>query len=285
MKKLVGISSAIALSCLLCVSNAYSVPTYGFDSTGTDGSFDQVSGFKFAGTGGTGLETENAPTVGPETGNGNFDIWSETNFITETFTEQFTLLNLAGLNSSGSVDLINLSYLGTNILLDVDLNGTITTPDANGAYDVSFNTDGTSVAQMYLDVNGDYDYVAADGDVSIADLELTGFIPFGFEPSLLGLNGGTSVDIEFTFTGINDQYWDTAFEDLVNSSFMLAITQGDLTLVDLLPDGIPANGIQYQGWNVIAVDAALTAVPEPATMLLFGAGLIGLAGIGRRKRS
>lgn len=31
--------------------------------------------------------------------------------------------------------------------------------------------------------------------------------------------------------------------------------------------------------------SGLTAIPEPATMLLFGTGLIGLAGIGRKKRS
>lgn len=275
MKKILGISATITLGYLLCSSSAYSLPTYGFDATGSDGPFDQVSGFKLLGTGATGQETENAP-VG---GNGGLDLWSTTNFLTETFTESFTLLVNSGLNADGANDPFNFNYLGSNVLLDVNLSGTISTPDANGAYTAFFNTDGSSTATMYLDGNGNYDFEI--GEDVIAELELTNFIPFGFETSLLGA-GATSVDLQFDFTSANAAYWDNAFESLVQQSLMLAITQGDLTLQQLVGD--PADGIQYQGWTVIAVDAALTPVPEPATMLLFGAGLLGLAGISRRKK-
>jgi hypothetical protein len=69
------------------------------------------------------------------------------------------------------------------------------------------------------------------------------------------------------------------------SGELLSAWQNDpYGLVTISLKGFGKNGV-YNDFNLTEVGIGLTAVPEPTTMLLFGAGLAGLAGINRRKRN
>ncbi len=105
----------------------------------------------------------------------------------------------------------------------------------------------------------------------------------GFEASIGGTTAG-SVDFYAKINGTTiDISWDEmnrigpAFSGA--ESLLMADISGNATA----PFTLSMTAVIIQGQGTTSFDAQIAPVPEPATMILFGIGLIGIAGVTRKK--
>jgi hypothetical protein len=116
---------------------------------------------------------------------------------------------------------------------------------------------------------------AGGGSTSITALLSTDYINTDYFPDITNLNlpgftisFNTLLNTPFTTVDPGTQFWDASTNSYITPN--VGGTNG-------------SDGPDFE----FTVDAnqSMNPVPEPTTMLLFGTGLLGLAGIGRRKRS
>lgn len=91
--------------------------------------------------------------------------------------------------------------------------------------------------------------------------------------------------IDLGFTGPGGFYTDSAYNLGADPIFSnIAHTASTLT-VQFFIQGVGIQDLNDESWAMDNLSVSVTAVPVPAAVWLFGAGLIGLVGVGRRRRA
>jgi hypothetical protein len=197
-------------------------------------------------------------------------------------------ISMIGINSSFAVPIVSSdgteglgSFLGDfNFSFTDDSNAQIivsltnTSPAENGGYFVAFAFNNpfnlitsaslTSTNPNFSILSGDIDtnpYGTFDLGSSISDAWLGGGRPLG------GIRVGETASFTFDLVG-------SGFLNLSNDDFFASGSSDEEWLV-----------ARFKGFNDGGSDKVpgTAPVPEPATMILLGAGLIGLAGASRKK--
>jgi len=142
-------------------------------------------------------------------------------------------------------------------------------------------TSGTGNYEYGIDINNDFvggsELINAQL-MSVSDWARVGFFP---EADPWKINSGSAAGsgiVQAFYTGFTEEY-----DSLYNGHYVLEVA---FLLEDLglsFGDELTIHWTMECGNDYLDLVATVDPIPEPATMVLFGTGLIGIAGIGRKK--
>ncbi len=182
----------------------------------------------------------------------------------------------------------NLSSSGSNGTMSADTAFTDYYFSFTLASDVNLN----DVNLLLNLVSFDHNFSISINGTVIVPMQADGHNPAWFAPSVASPWSENSNDLPRVSVGMSNQSVDFEASLSASSTVMTPVTYlsqtvslpsfvlGQNSIVLTNPNGVGPDGIDF----TLSGDDGRSPVPEPSTMILFGAGLVGLAGINLKRR-